>query len=142
MEEPLTLIDSDVLVSILRNVKYPAEKAHAYLSQHGRFNISCLTWYECYRGYQVLGASKRLREFQRFMELTDIHYLDEPILSKTAEIYADLHRQGRLTGEFDLLIGVTTLHNGWKLASNNRRHYQALVDGYGLVIEDWMQAPV
>lgn len=127
-----------MLIGILRKEKYPTENARAYLSQHERFNISCLTWYECYRGYKILGANKRLQEFQHLMTLTQIHYLNEALLTQASDIYADLHRQGKLTGEFDLLIGLTALQNGWKLATNNLKHYQVLVDGYGLGIENWM----
>lgn len=138
MDENLTLIDSDVLVAILRKEKRPTEYAQDYLSRHGRFNISCLTWYECYRGYKVIGATRRLKEFQRLMELTNIIYIDEKLLSEAAEVYASLYRQGKLTGEFDLLIGLTALQNGWKLATNNIKHYQVLVNQYGLLLENWM----
>ena len=71
------------------------------------------------------------------MLLTQINYLTEALFMQAAEIYATLHRQGKLTGEFDLLIGLTALQNGWKLATHNIKHYKALVDGYGLEIEDW-----
>ena len=139
MGENLTLIDSDVLIAILRKEKHPTAHAQAYLSQNGKFSISCLTWYECYRGYKVIGATKRLQEFQRLMEITNIIYFDETLLTKAADVYANLHRQGKLTGEFDLLIGLTALQNGWNLATNNVKHYQVLVDQYGLVLDDWMK---
>ncbi len=137
MDGRLTLIDSDVLVGILRKEEYPTENAKSYLSLHEKLHISCLTWYECYRGYKVLGATKRLKAFQTLMNLAQIHYLNEPLLAQTAEVYADLYRQGKLTGEFDLIIGLTALQNGWKLATNNIRHYQVLMDGYGLEVENW-----
>lgn len=138
MSGQLTLIDTDILIGILRKDRAPYQNAQAYLSVHGSFNISCLTWYECYRGYKIINAVKRLREFQHLMANTRIHYLDEAILARAVDVYAWLHQQGKLTGEFDLLIGVTAIENGWTLATNNEKHYQALVDNFGLKIENWM----
>lgn len=138
MSEKLTLIDTDILIGILRKDRVPYQNARTYLSINGTFDISCLTWYECYRGYKVIGAIRRLREFQHLMVNTRIHNLDETILSRAAEIYSWLHQKGKLTGEFDLLIGVTALQNDWTLATNNEKHYKALVDNFGLRIENWM----
>lgn len=138
MTGKLAFIDSDVLIGILRKEPIPFEHAQAYLSIHGSFNISCITWYECYRGYKVLGAVNRLKEFQELMTISNIHFLSESLLTRTAEIYANLHQRGKLTGEFDLLIGTTALQNSWSLATNNEKHYQVLSDGFGLEIENWM----
>ncbi len=138
MDEKLTLIDTDILIGILRRERNLYEHARAYLAAHSKFNISSLTWYECLRGYKTIGATKRLQEFQRLMTQTDIHHLNEAIFSQAAEIYALLHRQGKLTGEFDLLIGATALNHGWKLATNNEKHYQALPEDFGLEVENWM----
>jgi tRNA(fMet)-specific endonuclease VapC len=138
MTGKLTLIDSDALIGILRKERIPYKNARTYLSMHGSFNISCITWYECYRGYQILGAVKRLQEFQELMSLSQIHYFDESLMTRAAGIYTSLHKQGKLTGEFDLLIGATALQNNWNLATNNEKHYQAMADDFGLEIKNWM----
>jgi len=88
MIEKLTLIDSDILISILRKEPMPYENAQSYLSLYGKMNISCLTWYECHRGYKTLGAVKRLKEFHELMALTNVHYLDDAVLNRASDIYA------------------------------------------------------
>jgi len=57
---------------------------------------------------------------------------------KTSIYLFTVPKEGRLTGEFDLLIGVAALVNDWKLATNNERHYLASKDFFGLEIENWL----
>ncbi len=138
MTEKSTLIDSDIFISILRQEKPTYANAKKYLQLHGKFKISCLTYFECLRGYKTVQATKKLKAFQQMLAITEVLYLNEMILNRASEIYAFLHKQGRLTGEFDLLIGVTALVNDWKLTTNNERHYLALKDFFGLEIENWL----
>ncbi len=142
MSGKLTLIDSDILISILRKEPTPYENARFYLSLHGKINISCLTWYECHRGYKTLGAVKRLKEFDELMGFTNIYPLDDAVLKRASTIYAYLHQQGKLTGEFDLLIGATAIQYDLTLATNNEKHYSVMVERFGLKLENWINERV
>lgn len=138
MNETLCLIDTDVLSYILKQREPFYQRSQAYLTHYGRFTISCLTYYECLRGYKAVGATKRLQVFREFLEKTDVLYVDQGVLDKAADIYSVLKPKGELSGEFDLIIGATALFHGMNLVTNNVKHYQVIQHSFPLRIEKWM----
>ena len=48
----LSLIDTDILISLLKNNKNVIEKSKEYQKEFGQLKISELTYYECLRGYK------------------------------------------------------------------------------------------
>ncbi len=73
------------------------------------------------------------------MQVIDVVYLDNTILTQSAQMYAYLKQQGRSTGEFDLLIAATALVKQMTLITNNERHYQFLQESFDLSMENWMK---
>jgi len=137
MNEPLSLIDTDVLSYILKRREPFYQRGREYLTHYSRLTISCLTYYECLRGYKAVGATKRLQVFHEILRITDVLYLDQGVLDKSAEIYGVLKPKGELPGEFDLMIGATALLHGMSVVTNNISHYQAIQRYFPLKIEDW-----
>ena len=126
MIEESCLIDTDILSYILKKREPVYQNACDYLGIHKKYIVSCITYYECIRGYKVVGAVKRLEAFHAFLNITDVLYLDSSILEKAGEIYGLLKKSGELKGEFDILIGATAIINGLTLVTNNERHYEPL----------------
>jgi tRNA(fMet)-specific endonuclease VapC len=132
------LIDTDILSYILKGISPAYQQSCEYLKQNQRFSISCITYYECSRGYRSIGANKRLEVFEELLNITDVVYLDKPILDKAGEIYGVLKKKGLLPGELDILIGATAIVNNLTLVSNNLKHYKVIQEHFPLKIENWM----
>jgi predicted nucleic acid-binding protein len=98
--ETLSLIDTDTLSYILKQKEPAYQNSWKYLKKFGRFQMSCITYYECFRGYKANGATTKLKLFQNLLQITDVIYLDKAILEKAGEIYSILKNKGLLTGEF------------------------------------------
>ena len=137
MNDGLCLIDTDILSYILKRKENVYDYAFEYLKSHRKFTISCITYYECLRGYKAISASKRLQIFHEFMNITSVIYLDQSILEKAGEIYALLKQKGKIPGEFDILIGATAITNNLTLISNNEKHYRPLVHYFSLELDNW-----
>ena len=137
MNDRLSLIDSDILSYILKRKENVYNCAYNYLKIYGKFSISCLTYYECLRGYKAVNASKRLQIFHDFMNITSVLYLDQRVMEKASEIYAVLKQKGKIPGEFDILIAATAISNDLILISNNERHYQPMEQYFSLKLENW-----
>ncbi len=137
MNDRLCLIDTDILSYILKRKNNVYENASDYLKIHKRFTISCITYYECLRGYKAVNASKRLQIFYDFLNITDILYLDQAILEKAGEIYGVLKNKGELPGEFDILIGATAVLHNLTLVTNNEKHYSPLKQYFLLELSNW-----
>jgi len=136
MNDKLVLIDTDILSYILKRRENVYKKAYDYLKINRKFTISCITYYECIRGYKAINASKRLRLFHDFLNISDILYLNHSILEKAGEIYGVLKNNGKLPGEFDILIGATAIFHNLILVTNNEKHYTHLTQ-FSLELENW-----
>lgn len=75
MTEALCLIDTDILSNILKRQEPAYQRSREYLKERTKFTISCLTYYECHRGYKAVEATKRLQVFQELLNITEVLYL-------------------------------------------------------------------
>jgi len=64
MTVELCLIDTDILSYILKGIEPAYQQSQVYFKKQKRFTISCMTYYECFRGYHAVGATKHLRLFE------------------------------------------------------------------------------
>ena len=56
MAGKLCLIDTDILIHILKRKEPAYRQSREYLGQHKKFTISCLSYYECLRGYRAVDS--------------------------------------------------------------------------------------
>jgi tRNA(fMet)-specific endonuclease VapC len=111
-----------------------AREALAYLSTNGRFTFSIITRYEILRGLKTRGAARQLAQFEAQCHASEILPLTDDIVIRAADIYASLHRAGRLIGDADTLIAATALVHGLTLVTNNTGHYRRVP---GLTVISW-----
>lgn len=131
------LIDTDILSYILKRKEPVYNNACKYLHSNKNFTISCITYYECLRGYKAVNALKRLQVFYEFLDITNILYLDHSVIEKASEIYGFLKQKGKITGEFDTLIGATAIVYNLTLITNNQKHYQSFEKYFSLKLGNW-----
>ncbi|MCP4682755.1 MAG: type II toxin-antitoxin system VapC family toxin [Desulfobacterales bacterium] len=139
MIENPCLLDTDMLSYILKERPPAFQVSREYLKKHKGFTISCLTYYECLRGYKAIGATKRLEKFHSFFIFTEVIYLDRAIFETASDIYAELKKAGKLPGDLDILIAATALVYDLVLVTNNEKHYQPIQDHFSLQIRNWMK---
>ena len=88
------LLDTDILSLYFRNHPKVVENCHLYLQQYERLNISLITYYEILSGLKHRDAQKQLEKFLAFSKLNQIIPLTEESVKTSAEIYADLRKNG------------------------------------------------
>lgn len=129
------LLDTDVLSAIMRRDRSAVNYARQYLSEHQRFTFSVITRYEVLRGLLVKGATSQRAAFDRLCMFSAVLPINEMIVARAAEIYADLYRRGELIGDADILIAATALTHGHILATNNVAHLGRIP---ALRIQNWL----
>jgi tRNA(fMet)-specific endonuclease VapC len=133
---PPILVDTDVLSASMRRRQTAVAKASAYLSIHSQFSFSIITRYEIPRGLKAKNATRQIAAFERLCASSNVIALTDAIVVKAAEIYAELHKQGRMIGDADILIAASALVNGCGVATNNENHFKRVL---GLHIENWLK---
>jgi tRNA(fMet)-specific endonuclease VapC len=97
--------------------------------------LNAVSYYETRRGLLFAGAQTQLAAFERLWRTQGILMIDQTVLDKAADIYADLRATGQLIEDADILIAAIALTNDLALVTNNTAHFSRLT---GLHLEDWL----
>ena len=131
-----SLLDTDILSSVMRQQPTAMAHARAYLVAYRHFTFSIITRYEILRGLQTKRATTQLATFDRLCRTSVIIPLTDAIVVRAASIYADLHHRGTLVGDADILIAATALEQQLTVVTNNETHYNRIA---GLQLENWLR---
>lgn len=97
--------------------------------------ISVVTYYELKRGLIASNSTTKLKAFQIILHsYFEVVLMDFDMYERSAQIYADLKKDGNIIEDDDIFIGATALENDAVLVTNNERHLGRI---NGLKIEVW-----
>ncbi len=133
--EPATLLDTDILSSLMRRSPIVLDRARRYLVAHSQLTISLVTRFEILRGLKAKRATTQLAAFDAFCQSNRVLPITDTVIVRAAEIYSDLHGRGLLIPDADILIAATAIENALVLATNNRADFGRIG---GLRIENWL----
>lgn len=125
MMRPGYLVDTDWAVFYLRG-REPFVSLLRTLRERG-LAVSIVTVAELYEG--VFRAPRpEEKEAGLFDFLSGVSVLDltVPVARLFGSYRAQLRREGRLVGDFDLLIGCTAVHHSLPLLTENAGHYERI----------------
>jgi tRNA(fMet)-specific endonuclease VapC len=133
---PQMLVDTDMLSAFIRRPDLVVEKASAYLADHSELTFSILTKYEILRGLKSKRARKQIAAFEARCASSIILPIDNEVIEKASDIYADLKQRGELIDDVDILIAATAIVNGIGVVTNNEKHFARIT---GLKIDNWIK---
>ena len=116
------LLDTDTLIYSLKGHQTVVEnfKLHADSPKA----ISVINYGELVYGAEKSKyVTKNLAKVHRLREIYPVIDLSCAIMDTFGRIKADLKRTGKTVDDFDLLIGATALTNGYRVVSNNEKHF-------------------
>ncbi|MGR0480594.1 MAG: type II toxin-antitoxin system VapC family toxin [Candidatus Electronema sp. V4] len=131
------LIDTDILSLFLRNNREVVGRFKSYLAMYKNINISIISYYEIISGLKHRDADKKMNLFLSFAAKNRLVPLTEQSVSISAEIYAELRKEGKPLDDIDLLIAGTAVANNLVLVTRNQSHFKRIK---GLELEDWSAA--
>jgi predicted nucleic acid-binding protein len=115
------LVDADWAIQALAN-RAPATETLRRLAPDG-LAISWATVGEVYEGaFGFPDPEAHLAVFRRFLQPFRLIGLDDPLMTRFAELRALLRRRGQLLPDFDLLVGATALEHNLTVLTFNVRH--------------------
>jgi predicted nucleic acid-binding protein len=127
MESARTVIDTDVLIDLLRNVK----KVIAFLAEiEESGSLLCTTVINAFELYY--GAHKSRKHEQNLLATRKLlnRLVLLPLGPRSAEtagrIFAQLETKGQPIGLRDALIGAIALTKGYTIVTRNAEHFQKI----------------
>lgn len=127
------LIDTDIMIYALKGHVEVVRRFREHVAQPKA--LSVVTY-----GELVFGAMKSERpeenmaRVRRIAELFPVIDVSRGIMETFASLKAPLVRSGSSIDDFDLVIAATALSLGYKLVTNNERHFRRI---QGLDVENW-----
>ena len=119
------LVDSDYIADYLV-VKPHATELLSSLAPDG-ITISILSVGEIYEGiYFGHHPEKAARQFHRFLKTVPTVHLTAQIMQQFARIRGELRRNGKIIGDFDILIAATAIQHDLTLVTRNLKDYQRI----------------
>lgn len=128
------VIDTDILSGFFRGHEGIVSRFSRYLAVYSKINLTIITYYEILSGLKHKDAHKQLSTFLTFAKDNNIVLLTEESVTCSAEIYAQMRKQGTPIDDIDLLIAGVALANDWVLVTHNIKHFEQIPN---LQIEDW-----
>jgi tRNA(fMet)-specific endonuclease VapC len=117
------LIDTDWVIDHLNQIERVVNRLKELRPQGLALSIVSLA--ELYEGvHYSRNLEQSQQAFDAFLEDVSVLGIDEEICKIFGRERGRLRREGKLIGDFDLLIAATGLHYGLTVLTNNRQHFE------------------
>ena len=124
------LLDTNVVIDILRDDKAVVQRYRLETLKRNKIFICPIVYYEIVRGFKIVSASKRLKEFQNLSAQWGMLPFDMRSAEKSIDIYAQTHKQQ--IEDNDIYIAAISMVNRCTLVTANTRHF-GRVEGLNFV---------
>ena len=130
----MTIIDTSAMVSFLNGTPEAVKKIEELTNQGDMIAITTITVYELLKGAQLSSRQKEnLLEVTEAISSVQILDLSNDACLEAARIYCTLKEEGKLIGEFDILIAAIAKTNGEAILTRDQ-HFKSVP---GLILAKW-----
>jgi tRNA(fMet)-specific endonuclease VapC len=125
MNAPAFLIDTDWVIDHLNGIAAISHRLEELREQGFALNLSAVSVAELWEGVYFSRDPERSQSFlEDFLSGVTTLGIDDEICKRFARLRGYLRRQGKLIGDFDLLIAASALAHNMTLLTNNKRHVE------------------
>ena len=119
MMETKYLLDTNVLISMFKN----KGNVRKFIKETGKNNcfVSEISIAELFYGAAKGGRRENFKDIELVLQMFEVLPI-YPYLESYGKIKALLEAQGQRIDDFDILIGVTALRNGYTMVTANVKH--------------------
>ena len=127
------LLDTDTVIYYLKGRESVKQKiVDAGLNE---LSISIITLFELYYGaYNSKNVQENIKRIEKLKNTITVLEIDDSMFHQFGKTKSVLRKSGRKIGDFDLIIGITSLSKRLILVTNNTKHFQRID---GINIENW-----
>ncbi|MCE8425337.1 MAG: type II toxin-antitoxin system VapC family toxin [Candidatus Methanoperedens sp.] len=129
----IVIIDTDILIDLLRDKEYAVSKIR-YLEKDEELATTDINAFELYFGaYNSRDKASNIASTKGLLKTLTLLHSKEDSMETAGRIFAERRAKGKMIEIRDLLIASIALHNGCKLLTNNRGHFEGIE---GLILQD------
>ena len=133
METTRAVIDTDILIDLLRNVTKVVDSITQMERKGCLLATTTINAFELFHGaYKSKRREKNLASTKTLLRRLIILEMGLASAQNAGRIYAELEREGQPIGLRDAMIGAIALTKGYSLATRNIEHFQK-INGLNLI---------
>jgi len=127
MEITRVVIDTDILIDLLRNVKKVLEFISNMEREGYILSTTIINAFELYHGaYRSKKQAENLASTRKLLERLIILGMGLKSAENAGRIYTELEVRGQAIGLRDTMVGAIALTRGYTLATRNIEHLQKI----------------
>lgn len=127
MEATRTVIDTDILIDLLRNVKKVVGFLAEIEERGNLLSTTVINAFELYHGaHKSREREHNLLATRKLLNRLILLPLELRSAEAAGRIYAELETKGQPIGLRDALIGAITLTKGYTIITRNVEHFQKI----------------
>ena len=128
------LLDTDTLSYYFKQHPQVVGHFNKYRATQGYVFISRISIVEILGGLKTKNAIRQIENFHSFIAQHKILDTTEISAEISANIFAELWKKGRHSGNYDILIAGMAIANDLTLVTNNTKDYDNIT---GLSLDNW-----
>ena len=129
----MTIIDTSVMIALLKGTPDAKEKIAELLNQNDLPAVTIITVYELLKGaYLSSKKQENLTDVKEALSNMQILELSTEACEEASNIYCELYRSGKLISEFDILIAAVAKTQGQTLLTRDQ-HFIS-IKGLNLIL--------
>lgn len=127
MEITRVVIDTDILIDLLRNITKVVDSISEMEAKGYSLATTIINAFELFHGaYKSKKREKNLASTTTLLERLIILKMGLTSAQNAGRIYAELETEGQPIGLRDAIIGAIALTKGYSLATRNIEHFQKI----------------
>lgn len=128
------IVDTDILSYYMKGQPNVVKNFDEHVEKSQFVYISRISVIEILGGLKVKNAEKQISRFKALISKHKILDTTEISAEISSSIFAQLHKLGKHSGNYDILIAGIAIANNLMLITNNEKDYQNIE---GLEIKNW-----
>jgi tRNA(fMet)-specific endonuclease VapC len=122
--EKQVLLDTDMLSFYMKGNLNVVRNFDDHIALNGYVHISRITVLEILGGLKAKNAIAQIERFKTLLKKHKILEMTELSTEISSDIFAELHKKGRHSGNYDILIAGIAIANDLFLCTNNEKDYE------------------
>ena len=118
------LLDTDIISYYMRSDEQVVANYTQHIDLYGFVYISRISVLEILGGLKIKNATTQIQQFRNFLAQNQILELTPYAAEIASDIFAELYKQGKHSGNYDVLIASIAIENELSLCTNNTKDYQ------------------
>ena len=120
----MIFLDTNIISYYFNANKKIKEKILEIIDNDENICTTVINIYEILKGLRWKNNEKKEKQFKEFLEDVTIFSIDNDAIDIASDLYSNLRKNGKTTGDADILIAAIVIRNEGTLVSNNTKHYE------------------